>query len=84
MLLMSSANSLFDTDRLSAPLTYLVVSIVFMELSLQYNCGANLPSDTLQNKTVRNFQRNPNGSYLSHLHCKDSTSIEALQEVYHL
>ncbi len=64
-------------------LTDICVDCVYeMELGLKDDCGTDLLSDTLQHKTIGNFQRDPSGNYVFHAHCTDSTFFEALPEVY--
>lgn len=64
-------------------LTDICVDCVYeMELGLKDDCGTNLLSDTLQHKTIGNFQRDPSGNYVFHAHCTDSTFFQALPEVY--
>lgn len=88
LIITSSTLMKVDYDLVTFPmkdscLTDICVDCVYeMELSLQNDCGENLLSDTLQHKTVGNFQRNPDGSYVFHSHCTESTFFEALPEVY--
>jgi hypothetical protein len=83
----SPTEALIDYQMLTIPMTDsclngICVDCVYeLELSLRDDCGVNMLPDSLEHKTVGNFQLDSIGNYVFHSHCTDSTNFSSQIEV---